>query len=471
MYGANDILCFVLIAGIIGLDLSLTIKIGVFFTTQGKDFSSMQSPEIRQTSRQRPLFRIVALWLALGVCLVAASGVFLFWQGQHTNTPMHAIYVAYGSYARPVKKLSDLVDNPVTLRVAALDPHNGKRIWQTDLLTFSVESKGGASDSPGRPGLIAAGSMVYAFTSTKQQGIVIALDAHTGTVLWKYIQNSNPIINVKTANGSVYIQEGQKNLQVLDGGSGRSLWQISAGTYDYIGSMAFSSQAVYIVEEGFGKSPNDPSYVHLLRALRTSDGTEIWRGAVDKTDNTVPYQLQVDDQRVYLLKPSYESGGVNLPGTVVALHILDGSTLWTYHEQQYSEADFSYFAHSLDGQTLYLPAFNSMTAIDAQDGKLLWTYKTPNEMNLFVPKDRLYGYVDEAKYFCSLNLKDGTKRWCTSVQPGSGISVGTENLYFLGYQGSGEDMMVLRQSDGQVVGQYQIGDPRRTFLAGFAVEE
>ncbi len=435
----------------------------------------------RQAPRRRGLFWWAALWLAVGASLVSACTLVPTAQNQpqHAEAPRHTLYVSYWHTQKPVKAPGDALDNPFAFIVAAMSTGDGKKSWQTTLLDSLGVGK--VNPSPGgsaRYYTLVSGPVVYVAASFGGTGVVAALDAYTGKILWKHDGVTDPIYAVQAANGVLYLQLGQNYLQALDGSNGQLLWKLSTGGYYSLGSIALAGQAVYIVEQSFGPErlgDPDPATYYFVRALRARAGTEIWRGSVEKTMNTVGYDLQADDQRVYLLKPSYSTGVANLPGTVTALRASDGSALWTYTETHVDVGgDFALFAHAdtVVGQTLYLIAHKRLTALDAPTGTLRLSYATPFSLYRFTPPDRLYGAGngrDEA--FCSVNITDGTKQWCTPAEPVSQIIVGTENLYFLGYSGSEAKVMVMGQGDGHVVAQYQIDDPTQTFPGDFAGED
>lgn len=441
----------------------------------------MSSFNSQQASPQTSRFKKMTLWLALGVCCVAAAIGFLVYQNQ-PQALAHAIFVSYWSFKKPVKTQSDLAGNSAALLVSALDANTGKQIWQTTLADFPDLTKiHSTNDGPSLLSITPSGPLVYAVVTSIHNGFVAALEARTGSILWKYTEATTQINNLQAANGLVFLQEGKyKTLQVLDGQSGKALWRFSTEADYTLDSLALTRDAVYIIEESFGPDrPNSDGFTYVfLLALQASNGAQIWRGSTEKTLNTIGYQIQADDQRVYLLRPSHydhDSSGqeVGVPGEVAALRAQDGSLLWTSPEPRFLESDYVYFAeHSLFGQTLYLVDFSGLTALNVQDGKLLWTYQTPFEIIQFTPNTHLYGLTKRKdENLCSFNVKDGTKQWCTTINPLSLVIEGKEQAYFLGYQDveSGEKLMVLRQSDGQVVHQYQIGDPQRSRILAFAV--
>jgi outer membrane protein assembly factor BamB len=426
-------------------------------------------------------FKKITLWLALGVSFAAAASGLLACQSKPQPQALaHAIFVSYWSFKKPVKTPNDLIDNSAVLLVSAMDANTGRQTWQTTIfdvpdLSKTPSSNAGLSVSSITP----AGPYVYVVATNALNGFVAALDASTGSILWK-AQEPKQINTLQVANGLVFVQMGSHTtLQVLDGQSGKVLWHRSTEPNYLINSLALTRNAVYILEESFLPTSEGQAHVFLL-ALQAGNGAEIWRGSVEHTNNTVGYQIQADAERVYLLRPSHydldlSGQELKVPGEVVALRARDGSPLWTTPEPRFLESDYVYFEeHTLFGQTLYLVDFAGLTALNVQDGKLLWTYTAPLEIIQFIPNTRLYGLSkQENEHLCSFHVNDGTKQWCTSINPLSLVIAGKEQAYFLGYQDttSGEKLMVLRQSDGQVVHQYQIGDQERTQIQTFAVVE
>lgn len=445
----------------------------------------MRMPRMPQVPRPPALVRrtslwLAALWLAAAACFLTACDLVPFGQPQHSGPPPHTLFVSYLMATKPLTTPSNLVNNPIDYVVAAMTMGDGKTIWKTTVPGVLKVGKNGTPEGGARRDrVVVSGPIVYAMIDLGTRGVLAALDAYTGSLLWTHIEETNPIFEVKAAKGIVFIQSGLHTLQALDGQSGRRLWQLSSGTYYSLGSFAIASQTVYIVNQSFGPErlhDADTSTYYFIQALHASDGKEIWRTRVEQTENTVGYQLQADDQRVYVLKPSYATG-VNLPGTVVALRAQDGNALWTYQEPGFTEGDFELFANTLVGQTLYLIP-SPVTALDAQSGKLLWTYDTRFHVTQFFPPDHLYGEtLEPGEEFCWLRLTDGAKQWCAPLSPASRIVADANNLYFLGYQASPVSqapqayVMVVSQSDGHVVNQYLIGDERSTSpgdLAGVA---
>jgi len=87
--------------------------------------------------------------------------------------------------------------------------------------------------------------------------------------------------------------------------SGKLLWSVSTGAYT-LGQIAVSSKAVYLVQEKFvasvPRSRGERNFA-VLRALRTTDGSDLWQKEVENTVGQtnlsyVSINLQAGDQTV-----------------------------------------------------------------------------------------------------------------------------------------------------------------------------
>src|SRR5216110_1655204 len=116
---------------------------------------------------------------------------------------------------------------------------------------------------------------------------------------------------------------------------------------------------------------DSPNFRDTVTALRTSDGSLLWRfqpaGVVSTTDK---YALTMVDDIVYI---TTNRGGSTITGTVYALHAADGSLLWHYElkdeTQLVSIADGIVY---LTTQTLAGPDnAGELSALRASDGTLL----------------------------------------------------------------------------------------------------
>jgi len=323
-----------------------------------------------------------------------------------------------------------------------------------------------------------------------QKGQVIALDAQSGQVLWKTMLDGASIWRPTAAHGNLYLEVDDR-VEALDGTSGNHLWSASPDAGYHAGELVGTGNAIYVEQEAnFLPASQGNTYDStILRALRLSDGTEIWRREVantitDHLSSLVHVSIQADERTVYLLREGQimESHG-NVFGpfprsTLFALNAQDGSSLWSNQTQRSEEAGRQ-FSLALFKQVLYMvgvanPGINTLSAFQSQDGKQLWTWQTPFIINPFAPPSHIYGSsLNKGESFCALRGSDGSKAWCASYnQAGPALfSQGKIYLYAfkVTYQGSSSSEQpaqidVLNESDGSLAAHYSPADVTRMLL-------
>jgi len=137
-------------------------------------------------------------------------------------------------YQKPVHSDQGRMTTPAAIVVAALNADNGQEIWQRSLLDLSADD---VSRLFYTTDITIAGSLLYAIISTPVNGLVVALDAGSGRILWKYAEQIGTIYSPIAANGAFYMQVGHTTLnilQALDGQSGKLLWSVSTGDYKLV---------------------------------------------------------------------------------------------------------------------------------------------------------------------------------------------------------------------------------------------
>lgn len=384
------------------------------------------------------------------------------------NSRKPILYVGYNLYQKALRSPSDLV--PITLVVAALNANDGKKIWQSNIV--DIPSGEGPFDTQ----ITVDGTLLYVvFSPTFSTGQIVALEAKTGHILWRYTENAGRIFPTVAARGVFFMKVEPNTLQALDGQSGKRLWSVSTGEY-VLDLIAVTGKAVALYQFKAVLGVPEPSYSGIVRVLRLSDGGEIWQKEVANLSGGADLpnlvQLQADDQAVYLLKwqrklehSSFEGGR-----TLVALSIQNGTLLWSDDQLQENPDSLGAWL-VLSEHRLYLVGQYHMSFFNAQNGALLKAYTTPSNLVLtttlasqsFVPQNYLYGNGPGMReQFCSLKSSDGTKLWCSDIYPDIGkIVVGNENIYLSGYRAGDQQraIYVLRQLDGRQVGRYSMGDP------------
>lgn len=426
-------------------------------------FALWHNRRFRRISRQKLLLSMVLFLVSsiLSACGTPSSGPL--------QTPRQSVlYVAYILSLQASRSSAD--PGTATTVIAALNANNGKKIWQRSIPdihpSFYVS-------------LTVAGSLLYAtFSYTSSQSQVVALDAATGRILWRYTAGTGRLYPTIAANGALYMQMGQNTLLALDGRSGKLLWSVSTGDY-ILGQIAVTSTAVSFLQVKAVYDTPQPYYSVVIRSLHLSDGGEIWQKEIEHTSGQAGIDLQLlalqaDNQAIYILKWETRQGQTSSQEirTLLALHAQDGSPLWSINDL-HDNPDFLGTRLKLFEGVLYVVGQYHMSFFNAQDGKLLrtntttynLTYTTTFDPQTFAPNNYLYGGGQATgENFCSLKSSDGTKLWCSDIHADIGLIVVTkENVYLVGYRNSDQQqaIYVFSQRDGSQAGRYLVDDPAR----------
>ena len=434
---------------------------------------------------------MVLLGLLLPCFMAACSNPLL--SSAAPPQPGKVLYALYSLWDKPVHSWKDLATTSVTLTAEAMRSGDGQKIWQTSVLTGSVVTsiQGWA--------IISAGSIIFVTVSMPQKGgqkgQVIALDVQSGQVLWKTMLDGASIWRPVAANGNLYMEVDDR-VEALDGSSGNHLWSASPDAGYHAGELVGTGNAIYVEQEAnFLPASQGNTYDSaILRALRLSDGTEIWRREVANTINDhlsslVHVGIQADERTVYVLREGQvmESHG-NVFGpfpryTLFALNAQDGSSLWSNQTQRSEEADRQ-FSLALFNQVLYMvgvanPGINTLSAFQSQDGKQLWTWQTPFIINPFAPPNHIYGSsLNKGESFCALRGSDGSKAWCASYNQAGPALFYQGKIYLYAfkvtYQGSSSSeqpaqIYVLNESGGSLAAHYSPADVTRMQLESIAL--
>jgi len=151
--------------------------------------------------------------------------------------------------------------------VTALDASTGQNIWRTNI-------------SPeGRETAIIGGGLAYGegkIFVTSPHAEVLALDAKTGDILWR-IPTLSPVRASPTyADGRLYVLTISNMLTVLEGETGKQLWE-HAGITEFAGLLGTASPAVakgvVIVTYSSGE----------IYALKADNGYQLWTETLSST--------------------------------------------------------------------------------------------------------------------------------------------------------------------------------------------
>jgi outer membrane protein assembly factor BamB len=287
----------------------------------------------------------------------------------------------------------------------ALDEKTGKTVW-----TFDSHRCGWSSPA-------VANHVVYQTfighpdcnrSVPGTDGELVALNARTGKVLWRYTEGpdeSSPLV----AHGLVYVGNWNGNELAIDATTGKLRWSFPTGG-KIKGSATVSGPNIVV-----------GSYDGHVYALNASTGKEVWRASaqpglsgelgtfystpavaygrvyIGNTDDKVyAYGAKtgdllwsrstggyvysspaVSDERIYV--GSYD-------GNFYALSAATGETIWTFH----ANGPISGAATLLDG-IVYFSTFAKRTyGLDAKTGKLVWSYPDGKYSPIVADTKRVY---------------------------------------------------------------------------------
>jgi outer membrane protein assembly factor BamB len=196
--------------------------------------------------------------------------------------------------------------------IRAFKVSDGKLIWQTKL----GDNKGNSSSLFGG-GVSFDGGKLYA---TNGVGDAAALDAATGSVLWK-VRPGGPLRGAPTvANGHVYVVSQDNQIFALKQEDGQTVWN-EAATLETSGvfGVAAPASAQGTVVAGFSSGE--------LTAFRYENGRAVWQDALSRTSiSTAVASLSdidadpvIDQGRVY---------AVGAGGRMVGMELVTGQRLW-----------------------------------------------------------------------------------------------------------------------------------------------
>ena len=237
--------------------------------------------------------------------------------------------------------------------VTALSPGGGTA-W-----SVSLAPEGERSQTPGG-GIAASGNSIFAATGF---GEVVALDAASGNVAWRY-KLSGPAQSAPTAaDGKVYVVTAGNVLHAVNQADGTEAWQY-AGIPETAGVLSSASAAVS------GGTVVVPYSSGEVIAFDAGSGDTKWADAVVRSTRT----LAVSGLTDVAASPIIAEGVVyatGVAGRTIAVRLSDGERLW---EQNIGSAS----TPALSGNALFLIDLeDNIVAMDRSSGKLFWRSALP----------------------------------------------------------------------------------------------
>jgi outer membrane protein assembly factor BamB len=215
-------------------------------------------------------------------------------------------------------------------------------------------------------------------------GYLYALDASTGSLLWRYKTGGPVTSSPLIANGIVYVGSKDHYVYAINATNGTLDWRYKTANA-VLSSAALSGNSLYIGStDGY------------LYALNATSGTLTWRYATHKAISTTPV---VSNNTVFVTSNN---------GILYALDATQGTLLW--HVQPHRTL-FTSFA--IDNGLIYAGTNTGLLyALNASNrGAVLWSYKigTPIEATPTIAGSVIY--VSSASgYLYALNASNRGKR-------------------------------------------------------------
>ncbi len=313
-----------------------------------------------------------------GVTLVAlsASDGSLLWQSQ----PMPALNPTLTTANGVVYFSNDTYHNGqsqtlATPMVMAFRGSDGHLLWQYHLQAAQAQIMSA---------LVVAGGQVY----FEEDVALTALRARDGHLLWRLATNFHGLsyqVQIATDGNMVYLymEEPGTNapnssgidahltaIQVGSGGTlDRELWNVDFGsTISNVTAPPAVANGVIYLGGILGDSKTSSGEAALLYALRASDGHQVGQWKYPITKNPGDHALSgpiFADNTLYFSKPD---------GVLLATSIDNGRPLW---QQQLAPSGAPVILTMMNG-TLFLQGNNTVWAVQALDGKILWHQSVGN---------------------------------------------------------------------------------------------
>lgn len=233
---------------------------------------------------------------------------------------------------------------------------NGGTLWSTDL-TASFDKGGGQSAG----GLATAGGRVFATTG---YGELVALDAASGSVIWRQRVDA-PISGAPATDGSaVYVSGRDGSAWAVDAADGKVIWQVTGtpGRAAYVGTAAptIGDRAVI-----FPSSGGD-----LMAVLKIGGGTKIWQASLagKRLGRAFALTPDVTGDAVIAGKTLFAGSGA---GRTVAMSASSGERLWSAGEGALGPV-------AVAGGSLFLVNDEAkLVRLNAETGEVIWSVEMP----------------------------------------------------------------------------------------------
>ncbi|SHO58090.1 outer membrane protein assembly factor BamB [Vibrio quintilis] len=231
--------------------------------------------------------------------------------------------------------------------VKALDPADGKKLWETDL---------GDEHRTYLSGGIQTGlNQVYVGSET---GLLYAMDAETGTLKWQQDISGEILAAPVTEGDLVIVHTSEGNLIALEQKTGKKQWTISTEVPNL--TLRGDSTPVTVSGGIFWGTANG-----RLAAAIASSGQLIWQQSIGTPKGATEIDRLIDvDSSPLIIGSTLYTIGYN--GQLVAIDLRSGKPLW---KRNYSSATNI----ATDGGKIFIVTDQDhLVAVDARSGTEIW---------------------------------------------------------------------------------------------------
>ena len=245
------------------------------------------------------------------------------------------------------------IDAGVTVFATAT---SGQTLWSSDL-TAAFDAGGGQSGG----GLAVAGDRLFATTG---YGEVVALDASSGSVLWRQRVDA-PVSGAPATDGAaVYVSGRDGSAWAINAADGKVLWQVvgTPGTAGYVGTAAPTVGDRAVI---FPTSAGD-----LMAVLKIGGGTKIWQASLagKRLGRAYAFTADITGDAVIDGKLIYAGSGA---GRTVAMSASSGERVWSAGEGALGPV-------AVAGGSIFLVNDQAeLVRLDAETGEVIWAVEMP----------------------------------------------------------------------------------------------
>ncbi len=226
-------------------------------------------------------------------------------------------------------------------------------------------------------------------------GIVAAIDKHTGSVQWSIDVASNIIAGVGKADGVAAVVTEERKVIAIDSESGEVLWDRQIEQTVFAPPLVYSGLIILQTIDGD------------LLALDVSDGEIVWDALYDQPEFVVfgsPRPIGIGS--IVLVG--------NATGRLFATDIATGLEAWQIYlaaEQSESALGSADTIPVIFGDKLFVADYTkAVVAYDLRVGDLFWEHRRSANRRLVVDSENIYGTDLDDTVF-ALSRDDGTLRW------------------------------------------------------------